>query len=292
MSCGADGTDGCCNSPAVPGGTYRRSFDVAGDANSGNTSFSATVSDFRLDKYEVTVGRFRAFVTAGMGTQSNPPLTQSGAHMNIVKSGWDSDWNTSLVANTAALMAAVKCDSVLQTWTDAPGANENRPMNCVTWYEAMAFCAWDGGYLATEAEWNYAAAGGDQQRAFPWSNPAGSLTIDPAHASYSDDGTDCVGDGQPGCAVTDLIKVGTKPMGDGRWGQSDLAGNVAEWTLDWAAAYMSTCVDCADLTPAAHRVFRGGNLNADDLDLRTGFRLNLAPSDRSSFNGIRCARKP
>src|SRR5215468_7497372 len=78
-TCGASGNDSCCNSPDVPGGTYYRSYDLAGDANSGNTNYPATVSSFRLDKYEVTVGRFRAFVNSGMGTQSNPPLTLTGA---------------------------------------------------------------------------------------------------------------------------------------------------------------------------------------------------------------------
>jgi formylglycine-generating enzyme required for sulfatase activity len=57
-----------------------------------------------------------------------------------------------LVANTAALVTAVKCSSTYQPWTDAPGANENKPMSCVTWYEAMAFCIWDGGYLPTVNE--------------------------------------------------------------------------------------------------------------------------------------------
>lgn len=92
---------------------------------SGTMDYPAAVNDFRLDKYEVTVGRFRAFVNAGMGTQSNPPSAQAGAHKDIVGSGWDASWNVNLAANTAVLIAAVKCDSTDQTWTDTPGPNEN-----------------------------------------------------------------------------------------------------------------------------------------------------------------------
>ena len=279
-TCGADGHDTCCNSPDVVGGTYRRSFDYANDPLSGNTSYPATISDFRLDKYEVTVGRFRAFVNAGLGTQSNPPLTRAGAHANILVSGWDASWNTSLPETPSALLTALKCDPTLQTWTDQPGANENRPMNCLTWFEAMAFCTWDGGYLPTEAEWNYAATGGDQQRAFPWSMPAASLTVDLQHASYNIDG---LVDGP-------VLAVGSLPQGDGRWGQSDLAGNISEWTLDWAGAYLSTCTDCANLASAAARETRGGGFGHGKAFLRTAFRVGVAPSNGSSLTGARCAR--
>jgi sulfatase modifying factor 1 len=290
-TCGASGSDSCCNSLAVPSGSYDRSYDLAGDGNSGNTMYPATVSGFRLDKYEVTVGRFRSFVTAGMGTQASPPVPGVGAHAKIAGSGWDPAWNASLATNTAALVAAVKCNSTYQTWTDTPAANEHRPMNCITWYEAMAFCAWDGGYLPTEAEWNYAATGGDQQRAYPWSSPASSLTLDGSHASY-DDGTNCVGDGAAGCAVTDLVAVGSKSAGDGRWGQSDLAGNVFEWALDWYVNYANPCTDCANITAASSRVIRGGGFNDDATALRAGLRFNDTPADRNDNIGVRCARTP
>ena len=294
MTCGATGKDSCCASLEVPGGTYFRSYDVAGDPRSGTQTAMATVSDFRLDKYEVTVGRFRAFVNAGMGTQLSPPMAGAGAHAKLAGSGWDAAWNTSLSANGQVGGVALLCDATFQTWTAAADANEARPMNCITWYEAMAFCVWDGGYLPTEAEWNYAASGGTQQRALPWSTPPASVAIDGTYASYSpDDGMTCVGDDQPACSVADLIPVGSKPKGDGRWGQSDLAGNVDEWTLDWfVSSYPGSCMDCANLTPTATRVNRGGSYNDDATAPRQTNRSHNPPGLRANYLGVRCARAP
>jgi len=297
-ACGASGNDDCCNSLLVDGGMYFRSYDAAGDSLSGDVNYPATISTFRLDKYEVTVGRFRAFVAAGLGTQARPPATSAGAHARIPGSGWEASWNASLATDTATLVAALKdCNSntTYDTWTDMPGSNETRPINCVTWYEAMAFCAWDGGYLPTEAEWNYAAAGGDQQRVYPWSNPPSSLAIDGSHASYyaGAGSGDCVGDGMPGCMLDDLLRVGAKPAGDGRWGQSDLTGNVYEWTLDYfdlALAYENLCVDCANLVPARNRMARGGSFNSGGGILRTGIRQPVPPTSRQYGLGFRCAR--
>lgn len=291
-TCGASGNDSCCTSLEVPAGTYLRSYDRTSDASSGDRSAPATISGFRLDKYEVTVGRFRAFVAAGGGTRAAPPTVGAGMHPNIPGSGWEASWSASLVPDSASLVAALKggasapaCNN-RRTWTDEPSAFEDWPINCITWYEAMAFCVWDGGFLPTEAEWNYAAAGGDEQRAYPWSNPAASLTIDVSHASYG-----CQG---PGCNA--ITAVGTKPAGDGRWGQSDLAGNVFEWTLDWSGSYTSPCVDCANLSPSAYRESRGGSYDDGTTptdQLRTGYRNLLDPPDvRSQRSGVRCARAP
>lgn len=291
-TCGASGDDSCCSSPQVPGGTYHRTYDLAGDAISGSTDFPAKVSAFRLDRYEITVGRFRAFVAAGMGTRANPPATGAGAHAAIAGSGWNAAWNQSLPVDTAALTAAVQCNATSQTWTSSPGANESRPMNCITWYEAMAFCAWDGGYLSTEAEWNYAAAGGAQQRAYPWSGAGAQLVLDAQRASYND-GAGCVGDGQAGCAVTDLVKVGSKPAGDGRWGHSELGGNVMEWALDLGDyPYQMPCEDCAMLGGTGTRAIRGGHFNLIPQGMRTGVRGGVPPVVRNAGYGARCARAP
>lgn len=291
-TCGSAGTAPCCTNPLVPGGTFYRSYDIGTDSAYPNMSNPATVSDFRLDTYEVTVGRFRQFVNVGTGTQQNPPPSGAGGRTlggMANQGGWSTSWNASLTASSAALVAAVKCDPQVATWTDAPGANESLPMNCVTWFEAMAFCAWDGGFLPTEAEWNYAATGGSEQRAFPWSVPATSLTVDCSHANGLIYTNYCA---NPVMGVAN--RVGSEsPLGDGKWGHADLAGNLAEWTLDWyASTYGNPCNGCADLTAATNRVIRGGGFGNNELTIRAASRASIAPTTRSIVIGLRCARAP
>ena len=293
-TCGPSGNGDCCASNVVTGVTtasFHRSYD---GATSGYTSqaYPARVSDFRLDTYEITVGRFRKFWNTYPG---NMPAAGSGKNPNNASDpGWDATWNTSsLPASQAALTTKIECQTTDQTWT---AGNDALPMNCIDWFEAEAFCIWDGGRLPTEAEWNYAAAGGTQQRVYPW----GSAALDCTYANFQGaaGGTDfCVAPGNGG-----VNRVGSEsPKGDGLYGQADLAGNVWEWVQDWYAnAYTSPCSNCAYTTVldgqlasgavSDERVLRGGSFNNMASYLLSSYRYFGIPSYHSEAFGARCAR--
>ncbi len=281
-TCGPSGNESCCASLLVTGGTFYRSYD---GVSYTSQAYPATVSNFLLDRYEITVGRFRKFVAAY--SQSMIVAGAGKNPNNASDPGWDTTWNASLPANATALTTVIQCNPTYQTWTASAGSNEDRPMNCIDWYEANAFCIWDGGRLPTEAEWNYAAAGGTDQRVYPW----GATAPDCTYANYygAAGGTDfCV---LPGTGSTN--NVGSEsPKGDGKYGQADLAGNVWEWTLDWFAnPYSQTsCTNCADTTAATSRILRGGSFFDSASFLLSSYRGDLVPTSRSYNFGSRCAR--
>jgi len=98
-TCGPSGNADCCATGSVPGGTFYRNYDGV-SAGSAGMSFPATVSSFKLDTYEITVGRFRKFVAAysqnmiaaGAGKNPNNPSDP----------GWDVANNSCLGARLAA----------------------------------------------------------------------------------------------------------------------------------------------------------------------------------------------
>jgi formylglycine-generating enzyme required for sulfatase activity len=198
--------------------------------------------------------------------------------------GWDATaWNnaTDIDPTSANLECGQGQQATFDTWTDNPSGHEDLPVSCVTWYEAYAFCIWDGGFLPSEAEWEYAAAGGSQQQEYPW----GSMDpgIENQYAIY---GLNYAGNS------TDIAPLGTATLGAGSWGQLDLVGELDEWDLDWYQAY-AACTDCADLAATTlGRVTRGGDFADQKSYLLPPNRFYFAPQMRANTLGFRCARVP
>jgi formylglycine-generating enzyme required for sulfatase activity len=280
-TCGLNQDESCCVSADVPGGTFTRNF---------SPGYVATVSTFALDRFEVTVARFRNWVgsgqqpTAGMGKHAhlNHGNGLVDAYTGVYETGWDVAWNANLPTDATQWSARLACETGA-SWTDSVGADERLPIDCVTWYEAYAFCIWDGGFLPSDAELNYAAAGGggtDGQRLYPWSIPQDDNTLDCDHANYSP-------------CFTGPIPVGSTKFGAGKWGQADLSGNVQEWTLDLSEADPTVCVDCANLTgTATARTLRGGGWKFQSNQMYSNEHEGLDPTSRYAHTGFRCARAP
>jgi formylglycine-generating enzyme required for sulfatase activity len=161
----------------------------------------------------------------------------------------------------------------------------------VNWWEAYAFCIWDGGFLPSEAEWEYAAAGGSQQREYPWGSTDPKTANQ--YAIYSDiTESICYYPSDAACTgVANIAPVGTAILGAGLWGQLDLAGDEEEWNLDSYGSY-APCRDCAFLTAAFWRVVRGGEFDEPAWALVVGYRGEYGPDSRISRIGFRCARTP
>jgi sulfatase modifying factor 1 len=303
---GGSGTESCCTSLEVAGGTYDRAY--LSDADGGATGLAdpATVSSFRLDKYLVTVGRFRQFVNAVLppdGGAGWMPAAGSGKHVHLndgkglaaTGGGYEPGWLATddiYVVPTNANLAYSFLGYA--TWTDSAGTQENLPINSVNWYEAYAFCTWDGGFLPSGAEWEYAGAGGSQQREYPWgSTDPGTSNLYAIYGGFY---------WCPSCpgAATIVPPVGTAARGAGAWGQLDLTGELSVWVLDWySQGYPDPCTDCAYANPPPlankSRIFRGGDYSAMSPKgglLPSDMGGQGIPSTRETYLGFRCARTP
>jgi len=281
-NCGLTDDDNCCTTIAVPGGTFRRTLDNS----------QTTVASFHLDKYEITQGRFRQFLKAMDGNlHANFPAwlaahPGAGTHPRVANSGWRASFNVRLPRSWAEIHERYtlgcsdggnNADGGAATWTDNAThdvtTNDEKSMTCADWYTLYAFCAWDGGFLPTDAQWNYAAAGGDQQRVFPWKTTDDTTKPDYADIPNGQDPNHTLVNGfrlgeyvvHAFClpAFPSCFSVGTpyrlggdgpahvsapgKKKDIGRWGHADFGGNLIEWTLDNRYSY-GTCNDCANVS--------------------------------------------
>lgn len=226
---------------------------VGSDSKAYGVGQKFDVPNFAIAKYPVTNAQFRLFVQAG-GYQ--------------VQKWWMHDgWTQSEREKWTEP----------RYWKDSKWKGANYPVVGVSWYEAVAFCAWLSNVtgepitLPTEQQWQRAAQG-DDDRLYSWGNMW--------------DGSRCNNSVKPldSLRTTLVLQYEGRDKGDSPFGVTDMVGNVWEWCL---TAYEAGSHRQGGTNS---RVIRGGAFYADRLiDFRVDSRRGDYPQERRNGVGFRLA---
>lgn len=191
------------------------------------------LNEFYIYKNEVTTGQYERFIAA---------------------TGYFSgdDWKVMIPTKEKGKKGV---DFYLEK-SDSDNYNPNMPVVNVTWEDALAYCRWAGVMLPSEAQWEKACRG-NVEVIFPWGdNP------DPSHLNCIDNNIIPVNEIFVLQENRGVTHVGLFGKGVSRTGASDMAGNVAEWCLDFYLPGNS--VKISDKNPSGpdrgkERVIKGGS---------------------------------
>ena len=232
----------------VPAGDFTMGSPLGAGSDEEAPQHLVTLDGYWIDRTEVTNAQYHAFVGA------------------------------------TGHRAPTLCNPVDMTYDD--GDKADHPVVCVNWDDAQAYCAWAGGRLPTEAEWEKAARG-DDERTYPWGS-----SLDGSRANYCDANCELshkdMGN-DDGYART--APVGSYPVGASPYGALDMAGNVWEWVSDWYNFFyyaQSPQLNPRGPNMGEDRVLRGGAWTAFSTNVRSAFRAWLAPGKGDRAIGFRC----
>ncbi len=235
----------------VPAGSFMMGSSVT-DTDADGDEFpqhEVALDPFWIDQTEITNAQFAAFL--------NENGNQEGGGVPWINLR---DENVQIIRDGDVFQA-------VNFYTDYP-------VIFVNWYGAAAYCAWAGGRLPTEAEWEYAARG-PAGNLYPWGNDQPDCSL----AAY-------------GLCPGNIMAVGSFPDGASWVGALDLAGNVWEWVNDEYDPdyYANSPVENPPGPPVAGRKGkRGGGWSSTPGSLRAAARDVESANNRFNHVGFRCA---
>jgi sulfatase modifying factor 1 len=279
-----------------------------------------TVNDFWIDETEVTNGQFREFVesTGYVTTAERPiPLDEIMAQLpNGAKPP-----SKEMLAPAALVFNTPTYNSpngygVQDWWSVVKGADwkhplgidssidgkEDLPVVQISWYDAMAYAKWAGKRLPTEAEWEFAARGGNNENIFPWGDDFSET--ENLKANFWQ------GEFPIENKVTDGFErlAPVKSFEPNNYGLYDMAGNVWEWCSDWFHYEYYQCIKDNNLRnnpkgpevsydpylpSTSQKVSRGGSFLCNDSycsGYRVAARMKSSPDTGLEHTGFRCVR--
>jgi formylglycine-generating enzyme required for sulfatase activity len=256
----------------VPGGSFQ--MGNAGDSIASPVH-TVTLTGFNMGKYEVTQAQYRAI----MGDISNSVLGDKDNYPKTVVS-----WYAALVfcnrlsiANGFTPAYSINNSTDPSKWKGISNNAENIPTRENKTWDAVTIVRGSTGYrLPTEAQWEYAARGGDGSPG-NYTYAGSDNAYDVAWYSSNSRG--------------DFHAVGTKaPNGLGLY---DMSGNVSEWCWDRGGSYTAeaqTDPQGAHTYPRNSRVFRGGSYLRPAADCTSTYRLSREPYEINYTTGFRVVR--
>lgn len=312
-----DSSTGTAGMVWVPGGEFEMGAADADGRTDELPRHKVRVNGFWMDETEVTNAQFQQFVTAtGYITtaeqkpdweilkQQLPPGTPKPDESLLVPA--------SLVFTPPT--HPVPLDNVGQWWSWKQGADwkhpqgpgssvegkGNYPVVHISWFDAMAYCAWAGKRLPTEAEWEWAAAGPAGNK-YAWGNEdpdQGKVRANTWQGHFPDKNTERD-------AFARVAPVAS--FAPNAAGLYDLSGNVWEWCSDWYRPdYYQQVSNAIAVDPKGpdnsfdpmepntpKRVVRGGSFLCHSSyckGYRVSARMKTSPDTGLEHTGFRCVR--